>query len=126
MPFITGAVVATALEVPAADRYIKGMRNKYLLKDLLQKRVPTYPVDQRKGFTNVPFSRYYKEGPLSRVWERYEVPDFIESDLARKIVQAGNWMTWNAVSYAILKKRVLDNSDLAPVPGSRLLEWELN
>ena len=126
VPFITGAVVATALEVPADHRYIKGMRNKYLLKDLLQKRVPKYPVDQRKGFTDLPFSRYYKEGPLSRVWERYEVPDFIEPGLAREVVQAGNWMTWNAICYAVLKKRVLDTSDLAPVPGSWLLEWELN
>ena len=124
-PFAAPGVIASVLAVPLARRYLHGLQDKYLLKRLLERRLPGYPVNQRKRSTALPFARYYRRGPLSGVWDRYPLPDFIEAALRRRVVEDASDLTWNAITWAIWQERVARNPDLEPVSGTRILSWEL-
>jgi len=124
LPFITGPVVRSAQGIPAGERYIKGMEGKYILKRLLKRRVPSYPIGQRKGSTAlVSFPSHYKTGPLSRIWDHYDVPDLIPGELRDRVVSSPLDITYNALTYAVWKRRVLDNEDLASLPTEQRHEW---
>jgi len=124
-PFAAHGVVASALAVPIAQRYLRGLQDKYLLKRLLKRRLPGYPVNQRKLSTELPFARYYTDGPLATVWERYALPDFIEARLGRRIVEEPSWVTWNAITWALWSERIARNPDLEGIPTTRRLAWAL-
>jgi asparagine synthase (glutamine-hydrolysing) len=124
-PFAAQEVVASALAVPIGQRYLRGLQDKYLLKRLLKRRLPGYPVNQRKLSTELPFARYYTDGPLAEVWERYALPDFIYGRLRGRIVEEPSWVTWNAITWAIWSARVARNPELEGIPTSRRLAWPL-
>lgn len=124
-PFGASPVLASALSVPVGQRYLRGLRDKYLLKRLLKQRLPGYPVHQRKLSTELPFERYYSDGPLSSVWRRYPVPTFIETSLRHRVTYLPNWVTWNALTWAIWDERIARNPELQPVPYTRDLCWDL-
>lgn len=125
VPFLTRGVFQSAARVPVDQRYIKGFEGKYLLKMLLKKRLPGYPVNRRKGYSNVSFDRYYKSGPLADIWNRYDVPDFIQGVAKRRILEDGGELAWHALTYAIWKKRVVENEGLAVVANSSEHSWRI-
>ncbi|HHC08753.1 MAG TPA: asparagine synthase [Actinobacteria bacterium] len=119
-PFLDPATVDALASIPSPDRYVRGLRGKWILKDVLARRVPGYPVDQRKQSTALPFARFYRSGPLSQIWDRYEVPDVFDGALRDDIVEGGGGLTWNAITHAIWMERVVRNPDYRP-PAARLL-----
>jgi asparagine synthetase B (glutamine-hydrolysing) len=124
LPYYSGSVVRSAHSIPADERYIRGLEGKYILKRLLKRRLQSYPVGQRKGSTALaPFPRYYTAGPLSRIWDAYEMPDFIEGEAKKLILSLPLNTTYSAVSYAIWKRRVLENRHLEPLPSAQRYEW---
>ena len=124
LPYYSGSVVRSAHSIPADERYIRGFEGKYILKRLLKRRLQSYPVGQRKGSTALaPFPRYYTAGPLSRIWDTYEMPDFIEGEAKKLILSLPLNTTYSAVSYAIWKRRVLENRHLEPLPSAQSYEW---
>jgi len=116
LPFTDPGVVAALLRVPARRRYIKGLSGKWILKEILSRRLPGYPVNQRKLATGLPFERYYESGPLSGIWDRYDVPDFVTS-LRGDIVAESSAVTWNALTHAVWSERIERNADLEPIPA---------
>jgi hypothetical protein len=122
-PYAAGSVVRRALEVPVGQRYVRGLQAKHLLKQVLKGRLPRYPINQRKLGTGLPFERYYTRGPLSKIWERYEVPELFRGDARQRLVTHPSQTTWNAITWAIWQEQVVRNPALAPIPGSRTLEW---
>lgn len=124
-PFHSRRVLSSVLQVPAAERYIRGFREKFLLKLLLKKRLSSYPIDQRKAGANIPRERYYTSGPLSNIWERYPVPDCFDGEIRRRIVDHAGPITWHAIAYAIWQEKVLRNGDLQPLPAKVNFTWKL-
>ena len=123
-PFLSGSVVRSAIRIPANERYLRRFEGKYLLKGLLRRRLPAYPTGQRKGATLLaPFPQYYRAGPLSRIWENYQVPDFIRGPGKDRVVTAPLRLTYNAISYAIWTHRVRENCSLGPLPVAHEYEW---
>lgn len=116
-PFGSPLVVGTALAVPVRQRYVKGLRGKWLVKELLRKRLPGYPIDQRKGNTALPLERFYHDGPLDRIWDRYDVPA-VFTGKARDAVVAGNCLTWQAIAFAVWDTHVARNPALKPHPAT--------
>lgn len=108
-------VVAAAAAVPLSNRYVKRLRGKWMLKELLARRLPGYPVNQRKGPTGLPFNRLYESGSLRGIWDRYEVPDVFRGR-HRDAVVKGNSMTWRALTYAVWEAHVASNPSLVPHP----------
>lgn len=112
-PFGSAGVIETAIAVPVAIRYARGLRGKWLVKELLGRRSPGYPIDQRKKHTAIPFERYYADGPLQDIWDRYEIPE-IFTGKSRDEMVAGNRLTWQAISYAVWDAHVGSNATLTP------------
>ncbi|MEA2002270.1 MAG: asparagine synthase-related protein [Actinomycetota bacterium] len=117
MPFTSPRVVSELARVPVAQRYIKGLAGKWMLKEILSKRVPGYAVNQRKYATGLPFERYYQSGPLSGIWDRYDVPEFISPAIRASVVAKPTAMTWNAITHAIWSERIERNANLRPLPA---------
>jgi asparagine synthase (glutamine-hydrolysing) len=124
-PYTSRTLTNTVLEIPVVDRYVKGLQGKYLLKQVLQKRLPGYPVSQRKAYLHISFERYYESGPLSTIWERYQFPDFVDRCSRNLILDGASALTWHAVAYAIWQDRVLNNSNLRGAPDQYVQEWPL-
>jgi len=124
LPFVSGAVVRGALRIPAEERFIRNHEGKYILKSLLKRRVPDYPTGQRKGNTAlVNFPQCYKTGVLARIWNEYEVPDFIVGETREKIISSPLNMTYSAIAFAIWKRRVYENTNLTPLFNGKKYEW---
>jgi asparagine synthetase B (glutamine-hydrolysing) len=123
-PYSSGNVLRSALSIPVGERYIQGFKDKYVLKRLLKRRLTSYPIDQRKGATRLaPFPRYYRTGPLSQIWDDYEVPEFIQGEAKNRLLSSPLNITYSAASYAIWKRRVLENQDLEPLPPEQIYQW---
>ena len=123
-PFTTRPLLDAAWSIPAKQRYLSGLEPKHLLKRLLQRRVPGYPVKQRKGYTHVPFNDLDLHGPLSTVWQHYDVPEPFAGAHRAALIETPSQMTWNAITLAIWQARVQSNPHLLPVPGSRAFRFD--
>lgn len=124
-PFKTRRLASCALSIPGERRYIGGRGSftpKHLLKSLLEGRLPAYPTRQRKGAGSLPVERYFADGPLAGVFERYDPPAFVPESLHADHVEQFGPVTWNLVTFAVWRDRVLENPDLSRVPGTRVVE----
>lgn len=124
-PFNTGALVRTALSVPPSHRYSKGTESKYLLNGLLRRRVPAYDTKVRKDLIELPMEDYYASGPLKGIWSKYDVPDFFNGPHRAQLTDRMTQSTWNAITYAIWRKRLADNPKLTPHKASLARGWEI-
>jgi hypothetical protein len=85
---------------------------------MLSQRLPDYPVNQRKNATGLPFERFYRDGPLKGIWDRYEVPEFFPAASRAAMIDTPSPVTWYAISHAIWSERVERNADLTPLPAT--------
>ncbi len=113
-PYVDSRVLAELARIPIDERYVRGLRAKWLLKDLLRQRLPGYPTDQRKKATALPYERFYNDGPLTTFWDHYDVPDIFTGKNRDALVGSPSTTTWNAITYAIWERRVAKNPDLQP------------
>ncbi|AQL44629.1 hypothetical protein BV210_17825 (plasmid) [Halorientalis sp. IM1011] len=127
-PFETRRLIECALSVPADRRFVQGptagrdLSTKYLLKRLLDRRLPEYPTDREKGAGVLPFERYLADGPLAGVFDRYPLPSFVPSGDRSTVVESGR-QAWNVLTYAVWRDRVQQNAALDPVPSTQRYEW---
>jgi asparagine synthase (glutamine-hydrolysing) len=124
-PFTTRRLASCALSVPAEARYVGGAGSftpKHLLKSLLGRRLPSYPVRQPKGSGSLPVGRYFESGPLADVFDRYEPPAFVPDSLYSDHVERFGPVTWNLITFAVWRDRVLDDPDLSRMAGTRVVE----
>lgn len=111
-PYTDSLVLSELARVPVEERYVQGLRAKWMLKDLLGLRLPGYPINQRKKSTALPYERFYEQGPLTGFWDQYDVPDIFTGDKIDALVATPSTSTWNAITYAIWEQRVAKNPDL--------------
>ncbi|MGI9666751.1 MAG: asparagine synthase-related protein [Acidimicrobiia bacterium] len=116
LPYTDARVIEALLEAPADGRYIKGLAGKWVLKDILAKRVPGYPVNQRKNATGLPFQRYVADGPLTGIWNQYDFPEFVDSQLANDVRANPSHVTWQALSHAVWLDEIGNNPSLVAHP----------
>jgi asparagine synthetase B (glutamine-hydrolysing) len=125
MPFQTQRLTRHSLSVPADRRYVTtadgglSLSKKHLLKQLLDRRLPSYPTDQAKGSGVLPFERYFADGCLADVFERYAVPSFVPPERYTEVVEESGPQAWNLVTYAIWRDRVLNAPNLTTTTGTR-------
>jgi asparagine synthetase B (glutamine-hydrolysing) len=122
LPFLTTPMVAMAMSVPTEERYAKGFAAKYLLKRALLRRVPRYPVHQKKGITSMRLPPTYQGERRAAIWEEYPVPDFIPERHRDAVRSFGTPVSHSALTLSMLMKRVMRNPKLARIPGTRVIE----
>jgi len=132
-PYAGRAVLETSLAIRPDDRYARlsvpprdhptqWVLHKYLLKDLLHRRLPDYPTKQRKGQSLLPTGRYLEDGPLADVFDRYALPSFVPWEHRSLVRDGTEELSWYAANYAIWRDRVHENDDLEPVASTVVLE----
>lgn len=123
-PFRTRRLARCALSVPPDRRYVRGLdglpdlQPKHLLKSVLEDRVPDYPTSRQKGDGSLPIRRYFERGPLSAVFERYHPPEFLPPAAHVRHVDSFGPLTWQLLTFAVWRDRVLREPALEPVPGT--------
>lgn len=117
-PYLTWRVVSEYLKVPARQRYYRRLTGKWIPKELLSRRVPGYRVNKPKLATSLPFNRYYRNGPLAAIWDRYDMPRAIPGEYHDEIRSTPSPATWMAINHAIWEERVVGNRDLRPHPAA--------
>jgi hypothetical protein len=122
-PYSSWRVISEHLKVPARKRYYKGFTGKWMLKELLTRRVNGYQVNKRKLATGLPFERYFEDGPLTGVWDEYEVPMVIPEELRPGVRTSPSPLTWKAITHAIWERRVRSNKHLEPHPAAIADIW---
>jgi asparagine synthase (glutamine-hydrolysing) len=120
-PFITRSVVQSALAVPRAQRYVRRFQAKHLLKGSLARRLPSYPVNTRKGASGLPVRRFFSDGPLRGLLAEYDMPDFVPAELAETMLNGSGWLSWSCLTFAIWRDKVLLDPSLAPPSGTRII-----
>ncbi|MGA9595393.1 MAG: asparagine synthase-related protein [Acidimicrobiia bacterium] len=122
-PYLSWRVVSEHLKVPARARYYKGFTGKWMLKELLIRRVDGYPVNKRKLATSLPFERYLARGPLTGIWDRYDIPEAVPAELWPEVRTKATPLTWKAITHAIWQDRVVANPNLEPHPAAVADSW---
>lgn len=117
-PYLTWRVISEYLKVPARKRFYKGLMGKWIPRELLTRRVPGYRVNKPKLFTSLPFDRYYRSGPLARIWDHYEMPREIPSEMHDDVRSAPSPMAWMAINHAIWEEHVVSNPKLKAHPAA--------
>jgi len=136
-PFAGRKVIETILKVSPGERYSRFawppqndprriVKNKYLLKDLLEERVPKYETQKRKGSSGLPVKRYFEGGPLRDAFCKYSIPDFIPKNKRSLIMQEGGHISWYALSYAIWRDRVLKNESIDIFGSTTKINFKLD
>lgn len=120
-PYAGKAVAETALSIPTPKRYLDGLVEKHVPKKLLARRLPDYQTDKPKGNGHLPEGRYFRERPLTNVFEAYPMPEFVPDGVRAELPHEHPGLAWILASYAIWRDRVLTES-VDPVPATRTVE----
>jgi asparagine synthetase B (glutamine-hydrolysing) len=105
-PFIAQQLFDTAMSICLPLRYTDGRESKHLLKKLLVRRLPTYPIRQRKLSGAVPFPRYAHRGPLEHWQEQFPPPDFIDAATLEVIQNSDRGALLHTLLYSIWISRI--------------------
>jgi hypothetical protein len=125
MPFLATPLVAAAMTVPIHERYIRGLDVKHLLKGALSRRLPTYPVKQKKGITSMRMPPTYRGEDRAAIWEEYPLSSFIPVQHRERIASFDSPMSFPALTFAMLDRRVLRNPNLPTVSVKERLEFSV-
>lgn len=121
-PFVRRSVVLSALAVPRAQRYVRRLQAKHLLKAILARRLPSYPVGARKLASGLPVRRFFAKGPLRGLLAEYDLPDFVPSELAETVRGGSVWLSWNCLTFVIWRDQVLRDPALTAPISTRIVQ----
>lgn len=117
-PYAAANVMEALATIPVSDRYVQRLQAKWMLKELLQRRVPDYPINQRKLATALPWKRFYSDGPLTGFWDRYDMPEIFQGRHKDELINNPTIVTWTAMIYAVWQARIEKNPDLQRHPAA--------
>ena len=110
------------MSMPMPGRILKDGVVKHVAKSLLARRLPGYPVNTRKGGSDVPRTRFLQEGPLKDIFLEEKLPRLWPGEFAEILLRPqreSSFLALNALGYALWQNHVLENPDIKPVPGTR-------
>jgi hypothetical protein len=103
-PFTERALIDRFHRCRVATRYVDGGRTKPVLKEMLARLLPAYPLDRAKLASGLPRTRYFQSGPLARAFDRYPPPEPLASVVAGILdapARENTWVLWPALTYSI-------------------------
>lgn len=121
-PFAHTDVADLALSLPSPERYVERFESKHVPKKLLDRRLPEYRTSKGKQNGNLPVPRFFRDGPLEEVFDRYPMPEFVPAGLAAELPERSTGLALILAFYAIWRDRVLENDQVTVVEGTRTLE----
>jgi asparagine synthase (glutamine-hydrolysing) len=121
-PFSCRSALELAMSMSMPGRILRDGVVKHVAKSLLAKRLPGYPVYTRKGGSDVPRTRFLQEGPLKGLFLEEGLPRFWPEEHAGLLLhprREASFLALNALGFVLWEKRVLEKTNLEPVPGTR-------
>lgn len=106
-PYAARPLVQMALSLPAPGRLFREGVFKPVLKGILSRHLPSYPVDEEKGGTGLPRTRFCRRGPLKGYFEENPLPGFPDPGRAGPILEPdwGSSMTsFRCIAWSMWEK----------------------
>jgi len=123
-PFTDAGVVRTAARVPPHLRYARGMQGKWMLKEVLGRRVPQYPKDRMKMPTYLGVDRFIRSGALRDVWDRYQIPSIFNAETQAEIRVGDGPFHWLALAHAVWEEEMV-RGDVPPIDAPLVIDGSL-
>lgn len=127
-PFACRSALELAMSMPMPGRILHDGVVKHVAKSLLARRLPGYPIHTRKGGSDVPRTRFLQEGPLKGLFLEEKLPRFWPGEVADILLhprRESSFLVLNALGYALWQNRVLEKTDLEPIPGTKTFKVHL-
>ncbi len=118
-PFTARALIDSFHRCDPATRYRDADQTKPVLKALLSKNLPEYPVNRSKLASGLPRTWYFTEGPLREIFQRFPPPSPMDDAVARAIEKprwTNSWILWPTLSYSVWYHEWFDSGDVAARP----------
>ena len=125
-PFATKNLMNTAYSIPAKDRYFSNGVVKYILKELLQIRMPTYPANRKKLGGVLPLKRYFMTDMFENEFKEYELPEFLSEEILKRNGNKSQQFLWHAISYIIWENRILKSNTMEKIEIQPDERWTWN
>ena len=121
-PFASNRLFGRALDIPVEQRYVRNGEAKFLLKDMLARRLPGFDVaiPKRGG---LPIERWFQSGPFRNGFKTYGRPDFLSDKEFSELNRAGGWLRWTLLTYVMWKKLCISNPDISLCPETQVFEY---
>jgi hypothetical protein len=115
-PFMDRQVVEAALGLPATERLFREGVFKPVLKDILSRRLPSFPENLEKGGSGLPRTRLCRQGPLRGFFRKNPLPRFIDGKKADPILNPtweSSMTTYRCIAWSVWEQAV------KAIPGRR-------
>jgi len=106
-PYAARSLVQKALSLPVPGRLFRDGTFKPVLKGILSRHLPSYPVEEEKGGTGLPRTRFCRQGPLRDYFRENPLPAFPEPGRAGVILDPdwGSSMTaFRCIAWSMWEK----------------------
>ena len=104
-PFFDDDILRAGFAIPSDARYIKGLRPKYLLKDLLEQKTGSTAARKPKGPSTVPddLINWMQSGPLRPMVEDIDLPNFMTKVEFDRMLRKPTYFMWELMIYNIFR-----------------------
>jgi hypothetical protein len=108
-PFLDEDVLRTGFAFHPDVRYIGGLRNKHLLKAILEQKTDSPAARKPKGFSVFESDWYtwMRSGPLRPLIQDIHLPGFLSRADYEQMAEQPDYFLWELLVFDIFQKRVL-------------------
>lgn len=106
-------MVEATLSLPAPERIFRKEVFKPVLKDILSRRIPAYPLELEKGGSGLPRTRFCQSGPLQSYFRENPLPDLITGSNADPIRQpdwGSSMTTFRCIAWSMWERSLKEIS----------------
>jgi asparagine synthetase B (glutamine-hydrolysing) len=108
-PYLDDSIIRMSFAFRPEIRYLKGLRTKPLLKDILEQRGLSAIARKPKGgsvYTKEVFT-WMRSGPLREMVRDINRPGFLSKADFERLVQEPDYFVWNLLTFDIFQKKFL-------------------
>jgi asparagine synthetase B (glutamine-hydrolysing) len=108
-PFLDDDILRAGFKFHPDVRYIKGLRPKHLLKDLLVQKTGSLVARKPKGASIFELDLYgwMRSGPLRPLVEEIDLPGFISRSEFNQLIEQPNYFLWELLIFDVFRHRCL-------------------
>jgi len=105
-PFFDDDILRAGFAFPADTRYIKGLRSKYLLKDILAQKTGSSAAHKPKGFSifEKDLFDWMDSGPLQSLVHQIKLPGFMSKLDFEKSLNTPDYFLWELMIFDLFQR----------------------
>jgi len=105
-PFFDDEILRAGFAIPVENRYIKGFRPKYLIKDILQKKTGSPVAHKPKGFSiwEDDLMTWMISGPLKPMVHEIQLPGFMTKKELENLQKKPTYFLWELLVFDLFRQ----------------------